>query len=159
MRFALVAVVAHERRKHLGDRRHQALRHRVRCAPVADHQRVDVQHLLVLPGHLSHVVVAPGLDLADACEGQPSRERRRIGNAKDLQLAPAHGVDDELRILVDHHRAQVQLTALEHVELSVDRLRRDLELEFGERSEHAAGEVLGAAAEWPDAKPQASRVL
>ncbi len=78
---------------------------------------------------------------------------------QDLQLAPAHRVDDELRILVDHHRAQVQLTALEHVELLVDRLRRDLELEFGKRSEHVAREVLGATAEWPDAEPQASQVL
>jgi hypothetical protein len=65
-----------------------------------------------------------------------------------------HGVDDELRILVDHHRARSS-SPRRHVScLSID--RRDLKLEFGERSEHAAGEVR-CAADWPDAEPQAAR--
>ena len=156
-RNRLRLVVPDERREHFRHRGHEALRRAVRRAAVADDQRVDLEHLLALRRKLAHVVDLPRLDLADPRERQPARKRRRVGQAQDLQVAPGDRVGDELRLVVDDHRAEIELAALEHVELPVDGLRRHDEVEAGERGQHAARHLLGAAADGTDAEPQALR--
>jgi hypothetical protein len=154
----LLAILADEIRKDARERRDHALRDRLASTAVADEQRVDVDDALVRRRQRAHGIIVARLDDARARRGKAVGKRLGTGNVDDLQLAVAHGLHEERCIRLDDHRAQIQVTALEHRQLLVQRLRRHLDIQLGQLRHDLPREILGAAADGTDADAEAPQV-
>jgi hypothetical protein len=153
-----VAVVAHEVRKDRGHYREERLRGRPARTAVADDQRVDLEHVLVLAREQTHRIVLAGSDPPNPCEGEPAHQYIGVRQAQDLELAVPHRLDKALCVFVDDHGPEVEFAALELDELLVQSRGRQGEPEPRERGEHLARDVFGTAADGPDPDARAPQV-
>src|SRR5215475_5771636 len=140
-------VIAHEVWKNRPQYRHEPLRDRPPRAAVADDQCVDLEYVFRLARKHTHWVVLPSVDAPDALEGESAGQGVGVRQAQDLEPAVTHRLDKELRVLVDDHRPEVKLPALELDELLLDTLGLQDEVQLRERREHLACDVFGAAAD------------
>ena len=81
-----------------------------------------------------------------------------MGHRQDVQVAAHDRIGQQLGLVGDHHRAKVELATLEHVELLVDRRRRDDDVEPGRYGQHPPHQLFGTAAHRADAHPHTLQV-
>src|SRR5262249_46311310 len=98
------------------------------------------------------------LDPPEPEEGKAAGDRLGTGQREDLQLPVAQRLPELISILVDDHGSEVELAALELLDLGVDVLGRDLQLQRPERSEELAHQKLGSAPHRADPEAEAAKV-
>src|SRR5262245_40445899 len=117
-----IPVIAHEVWKNRRQHHHEPLRDRPPRAAVADDQCVDLEYVFSLAREHTHGVVLPSPNVPDSLEGESAGQGVDVRQAQDLQAAVTHRLGKELRVLVDDHRPEVKLPALELDELLIDTL-------------------------------------
>src|SRR5262249_26873345 len=102
--------------------RDEPLRDRPPSAAVANDHGVDLEYVLRRAREHSHWIVLPCHDATDSREGELASQGFGVRQAQDLEPAVSHGLGQELRVLVDDHRSEVELSTLELDELFFDTL-------------------------------------
>src|SRR5262245_52404949 len=102
--------------------RDEPLRDRPPSAAVAYDQCVDLEYVLGRAREHSHWVVLPCHDATDSLEGELASQGLDVRQAQDLEPAVTHGLGQKLRVLVDDHRSEVELSTPELDELFFDTL-------------------------------------